>query len=164
MKENIQELTKLIEINDKLRLRRYDNNHDFALKWYQNIDTVYMVDGIKTPYDIDKLNKMYSYLNENYELYFIEVHKDGEFFPIGDVAFSKNDMPIVIGDINYRGKGIGKQVITALIKHAKSLGFSSLRVKEIYKYNISSQKTFESVGFIKEKESDKGFSYKLNLE
>ncbi|ONI47829.1 hypothetical protein AN644_03790 [Candidatus Epulonipiscium fishelsonii] len=72
-------------------------------------------------------------------------------------------MPIVIGDVAYRGKGIGKKVIAALIGRAKSLGFSSLNIKEIYKYNIPSQRVFESLGFVKENETEHGFGYKLKL-
>ncbi len=159
-KKNAREI---ITINDELRLKRYDKNHDFALKWYQNVDTVYMVDGVKESYDIDKLNRMYSFLNENYELYFIEVFENGKFTPIGDVSFSAEDMPIVIGDENYRRKGIAKKVILSLVSRAKSLGFKSLSVKEIYGFNIASQRTFESIGFVKQKKTTMGFSYRLNI-
>ncbi len=34
---------------------------------------------------------------------------DGGYIPIGDVTFSQEDMPIVIGDKAYRGKGIGEK-------------------------------------------------------
>ncbi len=154
---------EIIKIDDNLRLRKYDGNHCFALKWYQNLDTVFMVDGVKKPYSKDKLNQMYNYLNENMELFFIEILDNGEFLPIGDVSFSELDMPIVIGDISYQRKGIGKKVILSLIDYGKSLGLSSLHIKEIYEHNIASQKMFESVGFIKQEKTKLGFSYKLYL-
>lgn len=58
---------------------------------------------------------MYRYLNEHGELYFIEI-KDGDTYrPIGDVTFWQEDMPIVVGEKNLRGKKIGRRVVGALI-------------------------------------------------
>lgn len=36
---------EFIQINEKLRLRKYGGNCDFALKWYQETETVKLVDG-----------------------------------------------------------------------------------------------------------------------
>ena len=36
-----------IQINETLRLRRYDGTADFALPWYQDEATVYLVDGVR---------------------------------------------------------------------------------------------------------------------
>lgn len=154
---------ELIDINDKLRLRKFNNNYLFAVNWYQDIETVYLVDGVKEPYSDDKIKTMYEYLNNKGELYFIEIKEDYEFIPIGDVTFWQYDLPIVIGDKKYRSKGIGKQVVKALINRAIDLGYKELYVKEIYTYNICSQRLFESLGFVRIGNTDKGFSYKLTL-
>jgi len=152
-----------IIVSDDIRLRKFDNNFDFALEWYQDEETVMLVDGENEPYDLEKLHRMYSYLNEHGELYFIEVLEGDKYVPIGDVTFSSKDMPIVIGVKSYRGKGIGKKVVRALVERGKQLGYTCLEVKEIYKYNIGSQKLFESVGFQKYEETKQGYSYKLNI-
>jgi len=157
------EQPEYITVCDDIRLRKFDNNCNFALEWYQDSETVMLVDGTPEPYDLEQLHKMYSVLNERGELYFIEILDGDTFVPIGDVTFSEKDMPIVIGDKSCRGKGIGKKVVTALVERGKQLGFTSLEVNEIYKYNITSQKLFESVGFRKYEETDKGYRYKLNL-
>ena len=157
------EQPEYITVCDDIRLRKFDNNCNFALEWYQDSETVMLVDGTPEPYDLEQLHKMYSVLNERRELYFIEILDGDTFVPIGDVTFSEKDMPIVIGDKSCRGKGIGKKVVTALVERGKQLGFTSLEVNEIYKYNITSQKLFESVGFRKYEETDKGYRYKLNL-
>lgn len=107
---------------------------------------------------------MYEYLNKKGELYFIEISDYDQFNPIGDVAFWKDDMPILIGNKSYRGKGIGKDVVKALIRRAKDLGYSEIKVREIYTYNIPSQRLFESQGFIKTGFTKDGYSYSLTIK
>lgn len=153
----------IIEISNEIRLCKYDGQNDFALSWYRDAETLMLVDGNTEPYDIGKLNRMYSYLDERGELYYIEIKVKDKYIPIGDVAFSKTDMPIVIGNKEYRGKGIGKKVVAKLVERGKELGYRELFVKEIYSYNIGSQKLFESVGFRRYGETSKGYSYRLNI-
>lgn len=76
-----------LEIDAGLRLRKYDGIYEFALPWYQDLDTVSLVDGIREPYDMEKLERMYNYLNVHGELYFIEIIEGDRFIPIGDVTF-----------------------------------------------------------------------------
>lgn len=155
---------EIINIDSNLRLRKFDNKFSFAFDWYQDEDTVKLVDGLNAKkYDFNTLKSMYQYLNNVGELYFIEILENNEFIPIGDVTFWKDDMPIVIGDKNYRNKGIGKKVIEALIGRAKELGYQEIKVREIYTYNIASQRLFESVGFKKSGNTANGFSYTLSI-
>ncbi|SCK04412.1 Uncharacterised protein [uncultured Clostridium sp.] len=152
-----------INISDEIRLRKYDGKADFALDWYQDDETVMLVDGRKEPYDKERLNKMYRYLDNQGELYFIEYKVNNKYIEIGDVTFSKDDMPIVIGDKRYRGLGIGKRVVFKLIERGKSLGYTKLFVNEIYRFNIGSQRLFEGAGFKKYEETIKGYRYSLVL-
>ena len=122
-----------------------------------------MVDGKRDPYTIERLGGMYRYLDNAGELYFIEVLENGTYKPIGDVTFWQEDMPIVIGDPAYRGKGIGRKVISALIERGKFLGYDHLAVGEIYDWNEGSRRCFESVGFVAYEKSEKGSSYILTL-
>ena len=162
----IQEIDKpaVIQIDESLRLRKYDGVYDFALAWYQDEETVYLVDGKKYPYTMPRLKGMYEYLNNAGELYFIEVLENGTYKPIGDVTFWQEDMPIVIGDPNYRGKGIGRRVIQSLIRRGRMLGFDHLEVGEIYDWNEGSRRCFESVGFRVFKKTEKGHSFQMTLE
>ena len=153
----------IIQIDDTLRLRKYDGTHDFALAWYQDEETVWLVDGNRNPYTPERLAGMYHYLNEAGELYFIEIMENGTYKPIGDVTFWQEDMPIVIGDPNYRGNGIGRRVILALIQRGRMLGFDHLAVGEIYDWNKGSRRCFESVGFTPHEKTDKGHSYRMSL-
>ena len=153
----------IIQIDDTLRLRKYDGTHDFALAWYQDEETVWLVDGNRNPYTPERLAGMYHYLNEAGELYFIEIMENGTYKPIGDVTFWQDDMPIVIGDPNYRGKGIGRRVILSLIQRGRMLGFDHLAVGEIYDWNRGSRRCFESLGFTPYEKTNKGHSYRMSL-
>lgn len=155
---------ELIEIDSCLRLRKYCDDCCFALSWYQDEETLMLVDGVNHPYDLDRLYRMYHYLRDRGEVYFIELRQDGgSFEPIGDVTFWQEDMPIVIGRKELRGQGIGRRVISALVDRARQLGFSSLKVSEVYDYNIGSRRMFESVGFQVSGKTENGNSFTLKL-
>ncbi len=154
------EQPELLMVDDKIRLRRYDGVHEFALEWYQDEELVYLVDGVRKPYTMETLNAMYGYLNKQGELYFIEALQGDHYVPIGDVTFWQEDMPIVIGDKNYRGKKVGKKVIETLLRRGKALGYDTMYVGEIYDYNIASRKCFESAGFYAYEKTEKGNKYK----
>lgn len=157
------EQPEIIQIDDSLRLRKYDEKIDFALAWYQDAEMVYLVDGKRNTYTMEKLKEMYSYLNDKGELYFIEIYEREKYKPIGDVTFWQNDMPIVIGEKQYRGKGIGRKVINALVDRGRKLGYEKLYVEEIYSYNEGSKRCFESVGFKAYEKTEKGARYVMEL-
>lgn len=151
-------------IDDTLRLRRFDGEYAFALGWYQDAEMVRLVDGKAGLYDMEKLGRMYRYLDAHGELYFIEIFRDGSFVPVGDVTFWQEDCPIVIGEAGLRGKGIGRRVVAALIARGRQLGYDCLYVDEIYDFNAASQRLFESLGFEKYEKTEKGSRYRLRLE
>ena len=155
---------EILPVSETIRLRRYDGRHDFALAWYQDIETVYLVDGVRQPYDAEKLARMYAYLDRHGELYWIEQLRGGEFMPIGDVTLWQDDMPIVIGDRACRGMGIGRQVVLTLIARGRQLGYSALHVQEIYRWNEGSRRLFTSCGFVQTGDTDNGHSYSLALK
>ena len=153
----------VIQIDESLRLRKFDGVYDFALAWYQDLDTVWLVDGDRIPYTPELMAKMYNWLNDAGELYFIEVLENGTYKTIGDVTFWQDDMPIVIGVPDYRGKGLGRKIISALVKRGRELGYNQLRVDEIYDWNEGSRRCFESVGFTAYEKTEKGSRYTLTF-
>lgn len=156
------EQPQIIQIDDALRLSRFDGDYAFALPWYRNEETVYLVDGNREIYDLRKLRNMYRYLQKRGELYFIQLLQDGKYVAIGDVTFWRDDMPIVI-DTPYRNRGIGKKVVAALVRRAVELGYDCIYVNDIYDYNIGSQKCFVSAGFVPVEKTNNGRRYKLTL-
>lgn len=155
---------KYIDMNDNLRLKAYDGIFEFAHDWYQDMDSLELIDGKgkAVPYTLERLKRMYEFLNNHGELYFIEKKANENYIPVGDVTFWKDDMPIVIAK-EYRYQGIGKMVILCLIERAKKLGYKQIHVEQIYSYNIGSQKLFQSCGFNKVASTDIGLSYSLNI-
>lgn len=158
------EQPQIINIDDTLRLRRFDGAFDFALEWYRDEETVWLVDGDRKLYDGALLRRMYEWLDSQGELYFIEVPENGAFRPVGDVTFWREDMPIVIGEPSLRGKGIGRRIVAALIERGRSLGYKELFVDEIYDWNPVSRRCFESFGFEACEKTEKGHRYRLELK
>jgi RimJ/RimL family protein N-acetyltransferase len=154
----------LVEIDECTRLRKVcKDEYHVALPWYQNPRVLYYSEGItdKT-YDLDVINRMYNFLSSTGELYFIEFMED-KWHAIGDVVLSENNMPIVIGEDKYCGKGIAKKVIAKLILRAKEIGLETIRIPAIYKYNERSRNLFLSFGFTKIAENENEESYELEL-
>ena len=158
------EQPEILTVSPTLRLRKYGGVFDFALPWYQDPVVLKMSEGENTkPYTLKNLNWMYTYLNSHGELYWIEELQGDEFVPIGDVTMWQDDLPIVLGSPQVRGRGIGKAVIKALIARARSLGWDHLSVQNIYSYNTASQNLFLSCGFHETGKTETGASYRLEL-
>lgn len=155
---------EIIEISPTLRLKKFSGEFDFALPWYSDPVVLKMSEGENAkPYTLENLNKTYSYLNANGELYWIEELRGDKFVPIGDVTMWQEDMPIALGSPDVRGRGIGKAVVCALIDRARSLGWHELRVENIFSYNEASRRLFTSCGFAECAKTENGASYKLVL-
>ncbi|MCD8380347.1 MAG: GNAT family N-acetyltransferase [Lachnospiraceae bacterium] len=153
-------------VDENLRLKKYEGDCAFALDWYQDEETLLMVDGKYQPYDLDRLYRMYEYLQKRGEVYFIEILCENKksWVPIGDVSFWQNDMPIVIGKQKFRGRGIGEKVVLALVERAKTLGFSYVEVADIYDYNLPSIRMFEKCGFFPVEKTEKGHRYRRCIQ
>jgi hypothetical protein len=64
---------------------------------------------------------MYEWLDENGELYFIEVRENDVFISIGDITIKPENPPIAIGGDRYRGKGMGTLEMKAVIERLKNV-------------------------------------------
>lgn len=124
---------------------------------------IHLIDGSREPYTLQRIKKMYDYLTQRGEVYFIEVLTNAGWQPIGDVSFWQEDMPIVIGNSAYRGQGIGRTVVQALVERGRKLGYKRLYVQEIYDDNEASKKMFELVGFYPLEKTENGHRYALDL-
>lgn len=141
---------EVIDIDDTLRLRKYDGKYEIAIPWYQDPIVYYNSEGITDPEkipDTEYIKRMYRYLSEHGECYWIEVLEKGVFIPIGDVTLKEENPPIAIGVAQYRSVGIGTKVMRAIIRRAKELGIPKLYGSKVYTYNKISQKMHESLGF-----------------
>ena len=116
LKEFVQ--PEIIDINESLRLRKYDGHYELFLPGYQNPVVYQNSEGIfdesRIP-NLDYVKGMCTYLAKVGELYYIEAKENGTYIPIGDVTVKDENPPIAIWVDTYRGKGIGKLVMQAMI-------------------------------------------------
>ncbi|WBW96658.1 GNAT family N-acetyltransferase [Oceanirhabdus sp. W0125-5] len=156
----------IIDINQKLRLKNSSEvDWKLAEEWYKNEKILYYSEGIKDGrvYNLDTINKMYTYLSNIGEMYFIEYFENGKWIPIGDATLSDQNMPIIIGDEAYWGMRIGKLVIGRLLKRAREIGIKKITIPAIYKYNARSRNLFTSFGFRKISENEGEETFELEL-
>ena len=143
---------KIIEANkynkkyfvDGLCLVKYFPSYKLTLPWYEDVETVKMVDNENAPYDIDQLKNMYGYLDRNGDLLYIAYKNK----LIGDCAMFDDNMVAIVVSKEYRGMKIGSKVLDRLITLAKEKDLGYLNA-EIYDFNQVSQSLFKSHGFEK---------------
>lgn len=156
----------IIEIDDSLRLLKYNGNYEEALTGYQDPYVYQNSEGIfddtKKP-DIDYIKGMFEWLNNNGELYYIQIKAGEDYISIGDVTIKDVNPPITIWYENYRGIGIGTKVMKTVIKRLKELGYEKITGTTVYKWNKSSQRMHEKLGFIKIDENGDEYIYELTL-
>ncbi|MET1248272.1 GNAT family protein [Sporolactobacillus sp. STCC-11] len=156
---------EILNLSHSLRLRKFQYSVPQALSWYQSAETLRLVCRQNCePFDKVRLKRMYQYLEQHGELYYIESVINGSFKAIGDVALCPRDLPIVIGDPTYRGNGIGSHVIWALSCRAFTHGMTVVNVEDIYDDNIGSRRAFQKCGFTEDKKTKFGHSYQLTIE
>ena len=164
LKEFVQ--PEIIDINESLRLRKYDGHYELFLPGYQNPVVYQNSEGIfdesKIP-DLDYVKRMCTYLAKVGELYYIEAKENGTYVPIGDVTVKDENPPIAIWADAYRGKGIGKLVMQAVISRLKELGFAKITGSTVYQWNTASQKLHEALGFRRVSEDEKEITYEREL-
>jgi len=94
------------------------------------------------------VRRMYDALSTKGELYLIEICEAGGWRAIGDAALLPDDVPIVIGRPEDRSRGLGGQVLQLLLRRARTLGWTELRVGAIDPANVRSRRMFERAGFV----------------
>lgn len=159
------EQPETIQLSDTYRLRRYDGHYELALVGYRDPVVYENSEGIfdeeKIP-DINYVRGMCEYLDKNGELYFIEALEGGEYVPVGDVTVKEENPPIAIWRGEYRGRGLGTLVMTAVIDRLRELGYKRIHGSTVYRWNEGSLKMHRKLGFKVVRESGK--EYYLDME
>ncbi len=157
---------QLLPIVPGLRLRRYDGHYEIFLPGYQTPAVYENSEGIfdleKIP-DLGYVKGMCNFLESAGELYYIEIEESGAFVPIGDVTIKPQNPPIALWREEYRGKGIGRQVMQAVIARLRALGYEKISGSSVFRWNTASQRLHESLGFYRVGENEREFFYDLTL-
>ena len=154
-----------IQLTETYRLRRYDGHYELALPGYQDPAVYENSEGIfdkdKIP-DLEYVRRMFTYLDKNGELYFIEALENGEYVPVGDVTVKDENPPLAIWRGEYRGRGLGTLVMGAVMERLRELGYTKIHGSTVYKWNESSLKMHQRLGFRVVRETER--EYYLDLE
>ena len=157
---------EIIQLSETIRLRKYDGHAEYALPGYRDPVVYQNSEGIfdesKIP-DLDYVTGMFNYLDKVGEAYFIEAMEDGAWLPVGDVTIKPQNPPIAIWFERYRGKGVGKLVMTYVIDRLKTLGYDKITGSTVYKWNEASLKMHITLGFVIVSEDEKEYTLDRKL-
>ena len=131
-------------VDKEITLVQYYPNYATALEWYQDLDLCKQVDNRDSVYDLDLLKRMYKYLNQHGDLYYIKYKNR----LCGDVCLQPDGEINIVVAKPFQNKHIGRRVISEIIKMAKEKNIQELHA-EIYSFNTQSQRMFQSLGFEK---------------
>ncbi len=105
------------------------------------------------PLEIEKTERWFEANKERADRYDATILCDGE--PVGligllSIAEGKAEYYVTMGESDYKGKGVAKEASFRLLQYAKEV--LDLHTIELYTEidNISAQKLFESIGFVKQ--------------
>ena len=141
-------------VDSSIRLIPYYRNDEVSLSWYLDTDLVKMVDNRDTPYDIPLLHRMYDYLSENGDCFYIEYDDT----LVGDVTLLESGEIAIVISKEYQGRHIGRRCVREMLALAREKGMTSVKAV-IYSFNIPSQRMFLSLGF--RKTGDEEYTYTL---
>ncbi len=155
-----------IPLTPSLRLHRYDGHYELALPGYQDPVVYQNSEGIfdqaKIP-DLDYVKGMCQYLDSHGELYFIEALEQGDWVPVGDVTVKPENPPIAIWVERYRGRGLGRLVMSWVIERLRALGYEKITGSTVYRWNQASLHMHQKLGFQIVRETEKDYYLELDL-
>ena len=143
-------------IDHELTLIPYYQCPDITLEWYQDPDVCKQVDNIDYVYTPELLNRMYTYLSEHGDCYYIQYQ--GKL--VGDVTLRENAEISIVVCKEYQNLHIGRRCVIDMLKLAREKGLREVKAN-IYSFNTQSRKMFESVGF--QQVSEEWYSYYLRV-
>ena len=89
-------MKQTLQIDNSLRLVPYYkvNHCEEALAWYQDVNLVHLVDGVKLPYSQETLEAMYSYLDQHGELFGLKSRRRVNGFQLGMLHYLRIISPL----------------------------------------------------------------------
>lgn len=129
-------------VDQEITLVKYYPNYRAALKWYQDPQLCKQVDNRDTVYDLPLLKRMYKYLNQRGDLFYIKYK--GRL--CGDVCLQGSGEVNIVIARPYQNRHIGRRVIGEILRLAREKKLQTLHA-EIYRFNAQSRKMFEAAGF-----------------
>lgn len=148
---------KEIPVDETLSLVKYYRNYKRTLPWYQDVTVCKQVDNVDSVYDVEKLSRMYRYLSQKGECYYLKFFENGRYHLVGDISLCNEEISIVICK-EYQNRHLGRKAVTTLLSRAKEIGLPQVNAT-IYSFNAQSKKMFLAVGFKQIDEENFTFSF-----
>lgn len=139
----------------KVNIRRFERTDiPKKVEWINNPENNQFLH-YDTPISIVGTERWYDSHQGEETRYDAVIEADG--VPVGTIGLlsidrknSKAEYYIAMGEVDYKGKGVAKEASKLILAY----GFETLRLNRIYLFteveNISAQKLFERVGFVRE--------------
>lgn len=147
----VSEDQALILADDDLRLRpvRIPDDVALAVPWYRDPDVLHLAQGEETDtWDAAMVERMYREMATRCEVFIIEVTVGGTWLAVGDAAACPTaGTPIVIGEREWRSRGLGRRVLALLVGRAQTLGWSKMVVSGVFVDNERARRLYEGAGF-----------------
>lgn len=131
-------------VDEEIKLIPYYRNDEVSLSWYQDLNVCKQVDNREEPYSLERLHRMYDYLNSHGECYYIEY----KGVLVGDVSLRDNAEVAIVVCKEYQNQHIGRRCVLEMLKLAKEKEMDTVKAN-IYSFNIQSRSMFRKVGFEK---------------
>ena len=141
-------------VDEEITLIPYYPNPAVSLPWYQDKEVCRQVDNMEGVYDLELLNRMYTFLSTHGSCYYIEYR--GEL--VGDVSLRDNAEICIVVSKPYQNRHIGRRCVRAMLALAGEKGMQEVRAN-IYSFNTQSRRMFEALGF--RQISEEWFVYSL---
>lgn len=141
-------------VDQEITLIPYYPCPDITLEWYQDPDVCKQVDNIDYVYTPELLDRMYTYLSEHGDCYYIQYQ--GKL--VGDVTLRENAEISIVVCTEYQNLHIGRRCVIDMLKQAREKGLKEVKAN-IYSFNTQSRKMFEFVGF--QQVSEEWYIYKV---
>lgn len=141
-------------VDQEITLIPYYPCPDITLEWYQDPDVCKQVDNIDYVYTPELLDRMYTYLSEHGDCYYIQYQ--GKL--VGDVTLRENAEISIVVCKEYQNLHIGRRCVIDMLKQAREKGLKEVKAN-IYSFNTQSRKMFEFVGF--QQVSEEWYIYKV---
>lgn len=135
-----------------IRLKQFtEDDFESLISWINTEEELVQFAGTIFQYPLTK--EQLSTYNSNPAVNAFTVIEEEENIPIGhcEIFLAENEIPrlcrIIIGNKNFRGKGIGRQIVNELLE----LTFNKYNAEKVelnvYSWNTSAIKTYENAGF-----------------
>ena len=116
---NANECVDVYPLPVRLRPLNLPDDIEVAVPWYADQEVLYFSEGPGVQAcDRIRIEKMCRWLSDRGHVFVIEIF-DETWRPVGDAALCETLMPIVIGDVKYRNRGVGSQALQRLIEVAR---------------------------------------------